>query len=205
MTRIRIAFSCLFLASSSLSAADAILTEIQLKTDPDTVRVRPFDSLFVQVFAYGEVEEDGEKKKVRISGGGTQFTLRSNSGGWLSKPFRFRGRKADSLVASGLQSFFGASRPDDFGVDGVLYTAPQRTGSYEIEAQLKDEKTEIKIEVHSGARPLRQAEQTSFPAEPRSTDPYRKLVEHHSPFLAQETWFHPKADYVSRFDFDGDL
>jgi len=190
MTRIRIAFSCFFLASSSLSAAPAILTEIQLKPDPDTVRVRPFDSLFVQVFAYGELEEDGEKK-VQISGGGTQFTLRSNSGSWLSKPFRFRGRKADSLVASGLQSFFGASRPDDFGVDGVRYTAPQRTGSYEIE-------------VHSGARPLRQAEQTSFPAEPRSADPYRKLVEHHSPFLPQETWFQPKADYVSRVDFDGD-
>ncbi len=203
MTRIRIAFSCFFLASSSLSAADAILTEIQLKPDPDTVRVRPFDSLFVQVFAYGELEEDGEKK-VQISGGGTQFTLRSNSGSGLSKPFRFRGRKADSLVASGLQSFFGASRPDDFGVDGVRYTAPQRTGSYEIEAQLKDKKTKKKIEVHSGARPLRQAEQTSFPAEPRSADPYRKLVEHHSPFLAQETWFQPKEDYVSRFDFDGD-
>ena len=55
MSRIRIAFSCLFLASSSLSAAAAILTEIQLKTDPDTVRVRPFDSLFVQVLAYAEV------------------------------------------------------------------------------------------------------------------------------------------------------
>ena len=204
MTRIKIAFSCLFLAASSLSAADAMLTEIQLKTEPETVRVRPYESLFIQVLAYGEVEEDGEKKKVQIAAGGTQFTLRSDNGGWLSKPFRFRGRKADSLVASGLRSFFGGRRPDDFALDAVLYTAPQRNGSYEIEAQLEDKKAKIKIEVHSGARSLRKAERTSFPAERHSPDPYRKLAEHHSPFLAQETWFQPKADYVARFDFDGD-
>ena len=204
MTRIRTAFSCLFLATSSLSAADAILTEIQLKTEPDTVRMRPYESLFVQVLAYAEVEADGEKRKVQISAGGTQFTLRSDNGGWLSKPFRFRGREADSLVASGLQSFFSGRRADDFGVDAVLYTAPRRNGSYEIEAQLKDKKAKIKIEVHSGARSLRKAERTSFPAERHSPDPYRRLAEHHSPFLAQETWFQPKADYVARFDFDGD-
>ena len=204
MTQIKIAFSCLFLASSSLSAADVILTEIQLKTEPETVRVRPYDSLHIQLLAFGEVEEAGEKKKVRISGGGAQFNLGSNNAGWLSKPFRFRGRKADSLVASGLQSFFGGSRPDDFGVDAVLYTAPQQTGSYEIEAQFKNKKAKIKIEVHPGARSYRKAERRSFPAERHSPDPYRKLAEHHSPFLAQETWFQPKSDYVARFDFDGD-
>ena len=205
MTQIKFAFICLFLASSSLSAAGATLTEIQLKTEPSAVRVRPYESLNVQVLAFGEVEEDGEKKKVRIGGGGVQFTLSGNNAGWLSKPFRFRGRKADSLVASGLQSLFGGRPDDDFGVDAVLYTAPQRAGSYEIEAQLKDKKAKIKIEVHSGARSFRKAERTSFPAEPHAPDPYRKLAEHHSPFLAQETWFQPKSDYVARFDFDGDF
>ena len=204
MTRIKIAFSCLFFASSSLSAEDVTLTEIQLKTEPENARVRPHESLYVQIVAFGEVEEEGEKKKVQVSGDGARFTLRSDDGGWLSKPFRFQGRKADSLVASGIKSFFGGEDSDEFGEDAVFYTAPQRTGSYEIEAQLEDKKAKIKIEVQSNAPSLREPERNSFPPEQRSADPYRKLAEHHSPFLAQETWFQPKSDYVARFDFDGD-
>ena len=29
------------------------------------------------------------------------------------------------------------------------------------------------------------------------------MVEHYAPFIAQETWFEPKADFLARFDYDG--
>ncbi len=30
-------------------------------------------------------------------------------------------------------------------------------------------------------------------------------MEHYAPFIAQETWFHPLGDAITRFDFDGDF
>ena len=33
---------------------------------------------------------------------------------------------------------------------------------------------------------------------------FQRLVEHYAPFVAQETWFQPKSDYLARFDLDGD-
>jgi hypothetical protein len=58
--------------------------------------------------------------------------------------------------------------------------------------------------VASDAPSTRKAEQFSFPAEPSNPDPYLFLAEHYAPFIAQETWFTPKADFVTRFNFDGD-
>jgi len=45
------------------------------------------------------------------------------------------------------------------------------------------------------------ASQTDFLPED-ITGPYSELVKHYAPFIAQETWFQPRADYLARFDFD---
>jgi hypothetical protein len=51
---------------------------------------------------------------------------------------------------------------------------------------------------------MRPAEKVEFPGEGASHDPYRLLAQHYAPFVAQETWFQPKSDYLARFDLDGD-
>ena len=47
-------------------------------------------------------------------------------------------------------------------------------------------------------------ERITFGTQPRASGRFRALAEHHSPFIAQETWFQPKSDYLARFDADGD-
>jgi hypothetical protein len=101
-------------------------------------------------------------------------------GGWLSRPFR----RADGT--------------------GVLYTAPSRPGRYTIEARVRSVKLEVELEVTPSAPSHRPPESISFGPEPEVRDFYRELAEHYAPVVAQETWFEPKADYLTRFDYDGD-
>jgi hypothetical protein len=101
-------------------------------------------------------------------------------GGWVSRPFR----RGDGT--------------------GVLYTAPARAGRYTIEARVPPARFGVEIEVTPAAPSYRQAETTSFGAEPQQRDVYRDLAEHYAPVVAQETWFEPKADFLARFDYDGD-
>lgn len=101
-------------------------------------------------------------------------------GGWLSRPWR----RADGTA--------------------VLYTAPARPGRYAIELRQRLVKLEVEIEVTTAAPSYRPAESISFGPEPDVRDVYRDLAEHYAPVVAQETWFEPKADYLARFDYDGD-
>ena len=88
--------------------------------------------------------------------------------------------------------------------DAVLYTAPDGPGKYVVEAELQGKKASLTISVDPAATARRAPETVEFPAEPAGADPHRPLVEHYAPFVAQETWFHPKSDYLARFDLDGD-
>ena len=56
----------LLLLFLSTAGAQVPVTEIKLRTDPEGARVRPGQSLIVQVLAYGEVTEGNGKKKVRL-------------------------------------------------------------------------------------------------------------------------------------------
>jgi hypothetical protein len=62
----------------------------------------------------------------------------------------------------------------------------------------------VQFEVDAAAPARRPEETKSFEPEQPGQDPYRRIAEHYSPFVAQETWFQPKADFLTRFDFDGD-
>ena len=190
--------------------SQSVVTEIQLKTDPSDARVRPLESIVIQVLAYGRItNQDGEETKIRLREGGATVRLGDKNGGWLSKPFRFQGKEEEEFYkkeGGGLGSIIFGQAQSRFALqDAVLFTASEREGSYEISATLEGKSASIKIRVDRGAPQRRPKERTRFGAEDRSRDPYRGLAEHYAPMIAQETWFQPKSDYLARFDFDNNL
>jgi len=199
-----------FLAWLPAAMPQSVVSEINLRTDPAEAKVRPLESIAVQLLAYSEIDDgNGGKKKVRVQPASeVRFTLQDSNAGWLSKPFRFQGEEKEAFYepeGSGLAAIiFQRATSQYVRQDSALYTAPPKAGKYEIKAELDGKTASIHIEVDPGARSLRVPEKIQFPGEAASRDPYRRLAEHYSPFIAQETWFQPKSDYLARFDFDGD-
>jgi hypothetical protein len=179
------------------------ITEIRLRTDPAEAKVRPLESLVVQVRAYGKPNED----VVRLQRTGAKLRLLQEGGGWLSKTFVFQGKDEEKFFEESGRSIINILRQQTgefVNKDSFLYTAPEKPGKYTIEAELEGSKATVEIEVATNAPSRNKPEKTSFAAEKPSADPYRQLAEHWAPFLAQETWFQPKSDMAARFDFDGD-
>jgi hypothetical protein len=189
---------------SSASAQQLALTELALRAEPSGVAIRPLDSIPVQALYYGQ---DGDQR-IRLRLDGATFSLVAENSGWLSKPYRFQGEETEAFYeppSQGLTSIlFGRASAQFVLQDAVVYTAPAEPGEYEIRAALDGLEASLKITVAADAVGLRPDEMISFPLEAPSNYPYRALAEHWAPFIAQETWFQPKADYLARFDFDGD-
>lgn len=200
---VRVATLGLILLAAA-SAQQIALTEMALRTDPADVSVRPLESIPVQALYYGQADE----QRIRLRLDGASWNLGNENSGWLSKPYRFQGEESEPFYEppnQGLSSIiFGRASSQFLRQDSVVYTAPAEAGVYEVRASLQGKEAVLKITVDPNASSLRPDESTSFPAEPTSTHPYRELAEHWAPFVAQETWFTPKADYLARFDLDGD-
>jgi hypothetical protein len=190
------------------ASAQVTISEIKLRTEPADARIRPFETAVIQVLVYGEVVgKDGEKTTGRLRRAGAQCKVVDSGGGWLSKPFKFQGNDDEQFVEEYQTTagrIFGSLSTQYVLQDSVLYTAPEKPGKYKVEATLEGKTAAVTIDVDPDAPSSRKPEKTSFPPEPFSLDPYRQLAEHYAPFLAQETWFQPKADFPSRFDYDGD-
>ncbi len=206
---IRIAFIALMLLPVVNAQNQAAVSEIKVRLDPADGRVRPHQSLVVQVLAYSEVAgEDGKTQKVRLREGGAKVVLKNSNAGWLSKAFRYQGSESEAFYSpagSGLGSIiFGRAQASYLLQDAVLFTAADRPGKYTIEATLKGKTASATVHVDRNARSRKPKEKVNFPGERRSSDRYRSLAEHYAPFVAQETWFQPKSDYLARFDLDGD-
>ncbi|MBM3812806.1 MAG: hypothetical protein FJW20_14360 [Acidimicrobiia bacterium] len=179
------------------------VTEIRLRTDPEDSKLRPLETLVVQVRAYGKPEQD----LVRLQRTGARVRVREQNGGWLSKTFVFQGKDDEKFHEESGRSIINILRQQSgefVNKDSFLYTAPEKEGDYTIEADLEGVKAQIKVAVSNKAPSRVKPEKVNFPPEARSRDPYRPLAEHYAPMLAQETWFQPKSDMVARFDFDGD-
>jgi len=208
---VRALAASVFAVLLSAAAAQSVVSEIRLHTDPAEAKVRPLESIVVQLLAYSEIDDgNGGKKAVRVQpSSDVRFTLNGSDSGWLSKPFRFQGQEAEPFYepeSSGLAAvIFRRATQQYVRQDSALYTAPEQPGRYEIRAELNGKTASLSIEVDRDARSLRPSETTQFPSESGSRDPYRLLAEHYAPFVAQETWFQPKSDYLARFDLDGDL
>ena len=196
------------LAAVSVLPASALpVSELLLTAHPEA-RVRPGESLVVQLLVYGIASgENGQNRRVRLAKGGADFSVVTSGGGWLSRPFRYQGAESEDFYTgegSSWSEILIGQITDVAFQDCVLYTAPERPGRYEVEARLEGKTTRLTLTVDSSAPSQRPSERTSFPAESVSREPCRELAGHWAPFIAQETWFDPKADYLARFDFDGD-
>ncbi|MBI3683101.1 MAG: hypothetical protein HY235_22235, partial [Acidobacteria bacterium] len=77
--------------------------------------------------------------------------------------------------------------------------------TYTLENDTEGVKAQVKVTVDEKAPTNRKPEQVNFNSESRSGEPYRALAERYAPLLAQETWFQPKSDFPTRFDYDNDF
>ncbi|MCC6588414.1 MAG: hypothetical protein IT168_17100 [Bryobacterales bacterium] len=196
------------LLAFSVFAQEAPIQEIKVATDPSPARIRPLETLVIQVRAYGNVAKaDGGSDKVRVQRGGAKARVVTLNGGWLSKPFKYQGKDDEPFYqnqSSRFATIFGALSKDFLLQDAFLYSAPDKPGKYEVEAEIDGKTAKVTVEVSDSEQARKKAEKITFPAETRKPDAYRRLAEHWAPFLAQETWWQPKADIPARFDFDGD-
>jgi hypothetical protein len=131
-----------------------------------------------------------------------------NDGGWLTKPFRYQGTDNEPYLDTAGSTFakiFSSVASTYVVKDAVMYVAPEKPGTYRVEVAIGAVRERLEITVDAEAPGAEEkVERTTFPPEAPSTDPYRKLVEHWAPHVAQETWFDWKADALRRFDYDGD-
>jgi hypothetical protein len=187
------------------NVAQQQVTAIKINVSPATAKIRPLETAVIQV------QFSGKKKKGVLDGifsdsdkngqvESDDWTANA-SDGWISKPFLFQetseknGTSLDNFLRQGLNSV--ASK------DSILYTAPEKTGRYAIKITQGNLTKTVTIEVTNSAISQKKPEVVSFSSATDSTDKYLPLVENYAPFIAQETWFEPKADYLARFDYDG--
>lgn len=178
------------------------VTRLEIKVEPGT-RIRPLETAVIQVRVFGEVEKkDKEILTGRLKKTGAKVRVVSRDGGWISKEFKYQGTD-DGPFVSGENRFFQVLNQATIQ-DCFLYSAPDRPGRYTIEASLDGKTATVVMDVSTSAQARKPAERQEFRDERASRDSYFELAEHYAPFVAQETWFQPKADYITRFDYDGD-
>ncbi|MBI4909382.1 MAG: hypothetical protein HY820_37535 [Acidobacteria bacterium] len=189
---------------------NAKVTGVRFNCLPAECKVRPLETLIIQVLVDGELasKSGGEPIKGRLHRAPGDMKVLESNGGFISKRFKFQGTDPGNFIDTGggaFGSILGKVAGDYIVFDTFLYSAPEEAGTYTVENTTEGTKGQLKITVAADAPSSKQAESTTFPAESASTDPYRPLVEHYAPMFAQETWFQPKADVPTRFDYDGDF
>lgn len=205
-----LAWCGLLLAAPAVGQAPGPIREVGLRTIPSVLRLRPFDSLVIQVLAYGGPAADRtQARRLSLNRGLAVFHLRDAESGWISKPFRFRGLSQDvdraDLEGLGVEArLHSLSARLTIIQDAVLFTAGERVGEAVLTATIEGVSASVRILVEKDAPPLAPPEVVTFGPQPRMDEPYRSLAEHYAPFVAQETWFQPQSDYLARFDADGD-
>ncbi len=199
-------------ALMSAAWAGVVLEEYRIIPARNPARVRPGETLVLQVKAYGRLEVAGEEdKQGRIEHTTWRARVVEDNGGMLSKPFKFPGEDRETVLRekqSGWGAILNAGTAKFLAKDSVLYNAPAQAGKYTVEVTATEQGRtvtatlgiEVSPEAPSGwTKPM-----STFGPEAVDGSRYRKLAEHYAPFVAQETWFDPRADYLHRFDFDGD-
>ena len=192
----------------ALASDDA--TEMQVVITPSSAKIRPLETAVIQVKLFGVKKKKGllgvlfggdKDQKQPIDSSDWKIALTTSGGGWLSKPFLFQ--ETGERTNSGFGNFIKQGIGSISAKDSVLYTAPQKPGQYTLRITNKSLSENVSIEVTNSAPSTISAEAVTFRAPAPSSDPYFALVEHYAPFIAQETWFTPAADFLARFDYDG--
>lgn len=192
------------LCSLATFAQSTEVKEIRFHFDPEA-RVRPEESVVIQVQVWGDaIAKDGTKTSGRLRETATPQV--ADGQGWVSKPFRYQGTETDSFLntaGGGFAQILQSVSGQFVMKDAVLYTAPPQAGTYTVEAEFKGVKGTAQITVAADAPPRKPEEKTTFPTFV-DNNRYRSLAAFWAPFIAQETWWQPKADVPTRFDYDGD-
>ncbi len=186
-------------------AAQETVTDIKINVLPASAKIRPLETAVIKMQFFG-VKKKGVLDKVladESQDGQIQIDKwkAETNGGWLSKPFLFQ--ETGEKTKSGFDNFLKQGLNSITPKDSILFTAPGKAGKYTIKISHGDLTREVTIEVSNSAASQKKAETANFPSVVNSTDKYFALVENYAPFIAQETWFEPKADYLARFDYDG--
>ncbi|MBL8230959.1 MAG: hypothetical protein JNL98_20870 [Bryobacterales bacterium] len=202
-------FSEILAGASRQKQRNAKVTDLRFRCVPQDCRVRPLETLIVQVMVDGEIAaSSGEPRKGRLRRAPGPMKVVESGGGWVSKPFKFQGDDPGGFADSGGGTFsqiFSKVAGDFIVQDSFLYSAPATPGVYTLENDSEGVKKQLKVTVAADAPTQVKPEEYNFGPENREGEPFRKLAEYWSPVLAQETWWQPKSDIPTRFDFDGDL
>ena len=187
------------------TAAQQQITAIEINISPAAAKIRPSETAVIKVQFLSKKKkgvlddffaDDNKKRQVESD----EWTANAD-GGWLSKPFLFQ--ESGEKTKSGLDNFILQGLQSVASKDSVLYTAPEKTGKYTIKITQGNLSKTVTIEVTNAVASQRKPESVNFSPALDSGDRYLPLVENYAPFIAQETWFDPKADYLARFDYDG--
>ncbi len=196
--------AAIFLLSLAVAAQTTEPKELKFRFDPEA-RVRPGETVVIQIQVWGDaIAKDGTRTTGRLRDAATAKVAAGQ--GAISKPFRFQGTDNGGFVSTGGGGFaeiFQSVSGQFLAKDAVLYTAPMQPGTYTVEAEIKSIKGSTQITVASDAPSRKAAEKQEFP-KAADNNRYRQLAEYWAPYLAQETWWQPKSDVPTRFDFDGD-
>ncbi|HUQ92834.1 MAG TPA: hypothetical protein VM120_14230 [Bryobacteraceae bacterium] len=202
-------FSSILSGVSRQLEKNAKVTALRFNCVPADCRVRPLETMIVQVLVDGEISvANGDPRKGRLHRTPGPMKVVDKEGGWLSKPFKFQGADGGGYVdsgATGIGGIFGKVAGDYTVMDSFLYTAPETAGTYTLENETEGIKSQVKVTVDAAAATMKVAETSTFGVEDKSNEPYRALAEHYAPMVAQETWWMPKADIPTRFDYDNDF
>jgi hypothetical protein len=200
--------SFLFLAFALSAGAATVIERFELVPHGPTV-LKPMQSVAIQVKAYGRVEsESGGTRSGRVEAANFRVSPPPN-GGAVSKPFKFQGEDREPILRveqPGWKGILSKGMSQFVAKDSVLFTAPLEPGKYEVKvngtgAASSAEEFIVEFDVAGEPQPL---PGRTFPPETKDGNRFRALAEHYAPFIAQETWFDPRADMLCRFDFDGD-
>ncbi|MCW5963298.1 MAG: hypothetical protein KIT83_04605 [Bryobacterales bacterium] len=191
------------------ASAQTIIEEIRVRVlEPAGGAVRPLEEAILEVQVYGILRsKDGRETRGRLPADGAFMALGEKNSGWLSKAYQCPNFRMNDYVRErrgGWMDILSAAQP--FALKSCyVYTAPYEPGSYLVQASIDGMAGDLRVQVSTGAPSTRKPEGYQFPPEPPSRDPYFPIVEYYAPFIAQETWFNPMGDALTRLDYDGDF
>lgn len=202
-----------FVIPASFVTRDEI-TEMRVKVIPETAMIRPLETAVIKLEFFGMKKKGGffgsllggKAEHSELQSSDWKIGFEEQAGGWLSKRFLYQDRDekgGDPRTRRGFGNFIIQGIGAASAKNAVLYTAPAKPGRYSFKVINKNLSKVLTITVSARAASSKPIEKVSFRQSPKPKDPYLYLVEHYAPFIAQETWFEPKADYLARFDYDG--
>jgi hypothetical protein len=183
------------------------ITEIKLNVYPADAKIRQNESAVLHAEFFGKKKRGffesivgtGEAKTSKLSSNEWKIELLTKNGGILSKRFLFQ--TEENKIKGGWVGFVSQGYNSISSKDAVLFTAPSKPGKYAVRLTHGSLRKDVTINVTAkNAAPVSEVREFSAPT--GTKDKYIRLVENYAPFIAQETWFQPRADYLARFDYD---